>query len=443
MKRELVEKQLSQIEKLGLEFLQENGSAETDVLEKHIAKELGTEQRAAYWRVKHLFNQGLIEEKERKGAARIWGLAEKGETALSTGVYDFVKIDLKTATTLRGKQPDGTTAEAKKPEAGQTPETAVKVEPPAPAAVPAVPAAPKKIEVKTIEVAGFNDVKVLPVSYELNLEPGEYIANTGNEIQILQAHAKNGIPLLFSGAPGVAKTYLVDHYCAKENIPKVHVQCSENTDKGDLISQFVIHNGETPLVIGAMARAILVANHYGKANLHFDEINTLTPQGQKMLLSVLDHRKEVTIPQINRTFKLEAGKELLITATMNKGNRGTYELNKEFVNRFSMKNIPFPRKDVEMKILKQFTQISDDMKEKVIALAKLTRENTRISYQISPRELIMFGRNLIEYQKVMKDYEAALKEALLNTFVSKYDQKNDRDFIVSSIESTLHVTLPK
>src|SRR5690554_5862965 len=99
----MVEKQLSDIEKMGLEFLQEGPTVITE-LENYYAQQLNEEQRAGYYRARHLKDQELICIVERSGAAKLWGLSDKGKKALETGWYDFKKPEIKTAPALRCKK---------------------------------------------------------------------------------------------------------------------------------------------------------------------------------------------------------------------------------------------------------------------------------------------------------------------------------------------------
>lgn len=127
--------------------------------------------------------------------------------------------------------------------------------------------------------------------------------------------------LLLKGPKGCGKSLAVDHFARISKTPKITMNCSEDSKEKHILGNFIIKQGangiESPWVLGSVAKAIDIANEYGRAILVFEEVNALTPQIQKQLNSLLDFRKCVDIGQLSRSFFLRENAFLWIVGTMN------------------------------------------------------------------------------------------------------------------------------
>lgn len=127
--------------------------------------------------------------------------------------------------------------------------------------------------------------------------------------------------ILLKGPKGCGKSLAVDNFACATKTPKITMNCSEDSKEKHILGNFIIKQGlkgiESPWVLGAVAKAIDIANEYGRAILVFEEVNALTPQIQKQLNSLLDFRRSVDIGQLSRSFKLRENAFLWVVGTMN------------------------------------------------------------------------------------------------------------------------------
>ncbi len=291
---------------------------------------------------------------------------------------------------------------------------------------------------------GGNGIRVLPVNAEDYLPRGvpEYV-ETDSEFRIYQAHLESGVPLLLVGPKGTGKTLSIAAFAAKNNIPIIQFDCSENTKRQDLIGRFLLVGDEVVYELGVMPAAIEVANQYGTAILVFEEINALSPNMQKVLNQLLDWRRHVYIPEIGKTFKLCPECKLLIVGTMNPSYYGgVHELNEDLRSRFAEIYHSYPSEDKEDRILSKISDLDEDVRKLIITLAIETRNGYargELSYALSTRDLALFAELFRTYKETFGNTETALKFALRNTVVNRYDDSNERDTIRARILSIFGV----
>jgi MoxR-like ATPase len=204
--------------------------------------------------------------------------------------------------------------------------------------------------------------------------------------------------LIVSGPKGVAKTLACASWAAKNAVPIVTFDCSEDVRRGHLYGHYVTKGTDTPFVLGPITTAIEVANETGKCILQFEEINALTPQCQKMLNPLADHRKRVELPEAERIFALKPDAKLWVYGTMNEAvYGGTYELNEDLKSRFRMIGLGYPTEAQEQKILQTLfpewpvPEIKVGTKtlsiiEGVLRLAHETRQES-LEYSLSTRDV--------------------------------------------------------
>src|ERR1041385_4528791 len=294
-----------------------------------------------------------------------------------------------------------------------------------------------------------NGTKCMPMDYEAYFvdEKLPYVPR-GYEMDLLRAHleGKDMPPIILFGPKGTAKTMLVRYYAEQNKLPYLCHDCHNQTDAGDLFGKFIIHERETPYIFGSLARAIKLANHHGKAVIVLEEINALNQESQKMLNAFLDWRKEAYLAEIGETAKLDSEAKLLVVGTMNVNlgastYGGIFELNEDFKSRFAMKKIDYPPLEHETHMLQQLTRMDDSVISRVISIAASTRKNQELTFQLSPRELVQFGKVWPAYLTVLRDKDLALYEALCTTFLDKYTNTKDRNWVKEQIRSVLNIKI--
>lgn len=288
------------------------------------------------------------------------------------------------------------------------------------------------------------EVEVIEPSYGVFVptQVPPYVPVNG-ELQLLEIHLETGIPILFVGPKGVGKTLSIAHFAYKKQIPLIQFDCSETTRRQDLLGRFVLLDGQVKFVLGVLPQAIQAANQYGAAVLVLEELNALTPQMQKTLNQLLDWRRHIFVPEINKIYRLRPGAKLLIAATMNPSNYGgVYELNEDLRSRFAELYIDYPKKRKERQIVREVVgNVDQTILDLLLQLSEETRkgwENAELSYALSPRDIVMF-LNLYQAYKEKMEPKEALIFTLKTAVLGKYEDKSERDTVAQRIMSIFGV----
>jgi MoxR-like ATPase len=227
--------------------------------------------------------------------------------------------------------------------------------------------------------------------------------------------------ILYISSQGLGKTLLVATLRTKLSevvgyeIPMVSVDCSQDWKEYKMKGTIMGVGDETPFVLGAVTGAITMANKAGAAILNLEEINSLTPGGQKMMNSITDWRQSVYVEMLAKKYYLENGAKLIILATMNpSGYGGVFSLNQDLRSRFSEIRVGYPSAADENLILKTLhPEVATSVVERLITLAAEIREKrTAFSYGLGTRDL---SRLLANYETT-DNLELVLEIDLANKF---------------------------
>lgn len=237
------------------------------------------------------------------------------------------------------------------------------------------------------------------------------------------------INLLLTGPKGQGKSLCFAYYAKREGIPYLAIDCSEETRERHLKGGFVVKNGDTPYVLGAVANAIQVANECGRAILVLEEINALTPERQKELNSVTDFRKKLELPELSWKLELREGAKLFVAGTLNPSvYGGTYDMNEDLKSRFLEIDVPYPRPEDEAQILLHFyPNVDSDFVRWSIAIAEESRQSTT-QYSLSTRDLL----------DIIKVYLRSDARLALKMLAAKFSPE-DRKFITSRIHDITEI----
>ena len=141
-------------------------------------------------------------------------------------------------------------------------------------------------------------------------------------------------PVLLEGSPGIGKTSLVEALSARLHKKVTRINLSDQTDIADLFG------ADLPVEGGA-------AGHFQWRNGPFldamerghwillDELNLASQSILEGLNAVFDHRNEVYIPELNRTFPLHADTKIFACQNPISEGGDRKGLPKSFLNRFS------------------------------------------------------------------------------------------------------------
>ena len=143
-----------------------------------------------------------------------------------------------------------------------------------------------------------------------------------------------------------------------------------------------------------------------------DEINRVPPSMANMLMSVLDGRQEIYLPEIGETVRVHP--EVRWAATMNEGNGfgGTFPLDDALAERLSYV-IPrdFPPEDEEVKILNLRVGVPEDKARKMVWVANKSRTMWRadeLRRPISTRLMLAWGKLVATGMPISKAAEFSI-----------------------------------
>ncbi|KAK5956684.1 AAA ATPase midasin [Knufia fluminis] len=177
---------------------------------------------------------------------------------------------------------------------------------------------------------------------ELVLDVPTTLRNTMRTVRALQTSR----PLLLEGNPGVGKTAIVSSLARLCGRPLSRVNLSDQTDLMDLFGADAPAEGEGLGNFiwrdGPLLRA-MQAGHW----VLLDEMNLASQSVLEGLNACLDHRQEVYIAELDRTFKCHPDFTLFATQNPHHQGGGRKGLPASFVNRFTVVYAdPFVREDL-------------------------------------------------------------------------------------------------
>ncbi|NCC70800.1 MoxR family ATPase [bacterium] len=188
--------------------------------------------------------------------------------------------------------------------------------------------------------------------------------------------------LLLEGAPGLAKTLLVNTIAKSCSLEFSRIQFTPDLLPSDILGTKIFNQKTSEFITkkGPIFTNFLLA----------DEINRAPPKTQSSLLEAMQE-KQISI--LGDTFQLD--KPFLVMATQNPiEQEGTYPLPEAQVDRFMMKlNVEYPSKKEEIEILNRMT----------------TNEEIKINSVLS-------GKDILRYQREVKDIyvDDLIKEYLVS-----------------------------
>lgn len=241
--------------------------------------------------------------------------------------------------------------------------------------------------------------------------------------------------VLFNSMHGLGKSLLAQTLAVeaarvlKTPVPMVIVEGSEDTREYHLRgSNTQMSDGSTGFVLGPLPLAIDLANEAGFCILNVEEISKLPPGTQGQFNSMTDWRRSVSIPQLGRQFRLNAGCHVVTVASMNPSQYGgVYNLNTDLRSRFNEYVIPLPDLKQEARILRAVCPWVDQAQvERCCMLAQSSRTDAT-EYKISTRDLVQLLQNI----EVLGNDKAPLQ-----LLANKFEEGNERDLIRDRINAT-------
>jgi len=197
---------------------------------------------------------------------------------------------------------------------------------------------------ETLRIGAFALPRLIDASSEQDLVL-EAPTTLRNAMRIVRAQQTNR-PLLLEGNPGVGKTAIVSLLAKLCGRPLTRVNLSEQTDLMDLFGADAPAEGERLGNFVWRDGPLLKAMQAGHWVL-LDEMNLASQSVLEGLNACLDHRQEVYIAELDKTFKCHPDFVLFATQNPHHQGGGRKGLPASFVNRFTVVYAdPFTREDL-------------------------------------------------------------------------------------------------
>ncbi|KAL8154412.1 hypothetical protein V2J09_012172 [Rumex salicifolius] len=291
---------------------------------------------------------------------------------------------------------------------------------------------------------GMNPFYIQRGNYVCNAEHFENRAPTTckNVLRILRAMQLSK-PVLLEGSPGVGKTSLIIALGNFSGHKVVRINLSEQTDLMDLLGSDLPIESDEGIQFAWSDGILLQALKEGSWVL-LDELNLAPQSVLEGLNAILDHRAEVFIPELGRTFKCPPSFRVFACQNPTYQGGGRKGLPKSFLNRFTKVYVDQLNDDDYLAICTSlFPQISDTLLSKLICFNKRLYEETMLFHKFaqdgSPWEFNL--RDVIRSCQIIRDAPNEVKNyCFLNVvYIQRMRTAADRREVLGLYEQVFEV----
>lgn len=206
---------------------------------------------------------------------------------------------------------------------------------------------------------------ITPQLMRIDEEP--FYQAVDNEIEMFEAAAKAGLPVLLKGPTGCGKTRFVEHMAWKLGRPLITVSCHDDLTTADLIGRYLIVGDETVWVDGPLAAAVRAG-----AICYLDEIVEARKDTTVVIHPLADARRVLNIDKHGE--QVEAPPEFMLVISYNPGYQSVLkEIKPSTRQRFVAFDFDYPSAAVEAKIVATEGGVSEEIGQKLVKLGQMTR----------------------------------------------------------------------
>jgi len=194
-----------------------------------------------------------------------------------------------------------------------------------------------------------------------------YYEPQGEEIALFEAAYRNQIPILLKGPTGCGKTRFMEHMAWRLKRPLITVSCHDDLTAADLVGRYLITAGDTVWMDGPLARAVRLGGL-----CYLDEVVEARKDTTVVIHPLADDRRVLPIEKTGEL--LIAPPEFSLAISYNPGYQSVLkDLKQSTRQRFVAIEFGYPTPELERKIVRHETGIDDDMAQKLVKFAGMTR----------------------------------------------------------------------
>ncbi len=244
------------------------------------------------------------------------------------------------------------------------------------------------------------------LSYEISEEP--FYLQQKNEIRLLEAAYKNGLPVMLTGPTGSGKTRLIQYIAWKLRRPLYTVACHDDLSANDLVGRFIIKGDEVRWIDGPLLLAVK-----NGGIVYLDEIVEARKDVTVVIHPLTDHRRCLPVEKLGK--QLKAPPEFMLVTSYNPNYQSVMkELKPSTRQRFVSIELSWPDESTASKVIVHESGVKQQIAEYLVKAANKIRNltNQGLEEGISTRELVYAARMLMSGIPINEALRATMVEPL-------------------------------
>ena len=208
-----------------------------------------------------------------------------------------------------------------------------------------------------------------------------------DEVEVFQAAAQRGLPVLLKGPTGCGKTRFVEAMAYDLGRQIYTVAGHEDLTSADLVGRFLLKGGETTWVDGPLTRAVREG-----AIAYLDEVVEARQDTTVVIHPLTDHRRQLPVDRLGITLDAAPGFQLVIS--YNPGYQSVLkDLKDSTRQRFVAIELDFPPADVETEVVAHEAGVSVEVAQTLVKVGHAIRnlDGAPLREVASTRALILAG----------------------------------------------------
>lgn len=211
-----------------------------------------------------------------------------------------------------------------------------------------------------------NPTALAPQLVRLQSEP--YYQSVGDEIEVFEAAARSGLPVMLKGPTGCGKTRFVEHMAWRLKRPLITVACHDDLTTADLAGRYLIIGDETVWMDGPLTAAVRAG-----AICYLDEIVEARKDTTVVIHPLTDSRR--ALPLEKRGEYLIAPPDFMLVVSWNPGYQSLLkEMKPSTRQRFVGLDFDYPSAELEARIVAHEGGVEAALAKQLVKLGELTRK---------------------------------------------------------------------